>query len=552
MTDADFDEMTFRLVRIDHPDAVKMAVPDGGVDTLLPLSGRTGYERGWQAKHYPNKIDWRLCEESLDRAVETWKPERITFCFPQNLTKGKEKAFAAKLAARQEGVIVDFWNASEIVARLTGSDEGARVAYHFFGDPPPSPASLERTIRAGGAIDSSDKVGERNLAIGAELKGRDPFFSYPSGQHELGSLEPAINPDVAMRVQRIEDGVVAYIDAVPRDDDAMRTHGPAGRFIFNDPEAVTDFARRLDEIARTGGELTLDEGTVEMTFDQLPPLFQDHLHKPISNRITIRAAAPEVPPWPARVHARSDRGYADLDIDLSSAEPPNGWDVCLRGERGGLTMSVLFRWSEQQAKGQITLRWSYTMTADPAREQLAALRLLDAIHGQGTIEIEDRSGDRPALTHLLAAAALDDHLAALRALFDDIVVIEEWTGEAIDVSSDGLTGDQVHGLAQVAQTIRDRGHKAKFEGLTLRLTPEQVAEHTARPTHDIELRQTLEARVLDKVVTLGETYVKLPPLDIVRVDALGDDPTSPADVRMAPDGGEAEIFIELQERPGSD
>ena len=58
-----------------------------GADMALPKQDG-GYERCWQSKHFPRKIAWEKCKDSLAAAEKHWSPRHYTFCFPRNLTVG--------------------------------------------------------------------------------------------------------------------------------------------------------------------------------------------------------------------------------------------------------------------------------------------------------------------------------------------------------------------------------------------------------------------------------------------------------------------------------
>ena len=84
---------------------VRLRAPDGGLDTVLPDEhDARRATRGWQAKRHAGRIDWADCERSLDRAVDTWKPRRVTFTFPRALTRGEHEKFAERLGRRHSGV----------------------------------------------------------------------------------------------------------------------------------------------------------------------------------------------------------------------------------------------------------------------------------------------------------------------------------------------------------------------------------------------------------------------------------------------------------------
>jgi hypothetical protein len=130
----DFEELCFALVRLEFPAAVRVAAPDKGVDVLVPAAGSEP-ARGFQAKRYVDQISWPECRKSLDAAVQGHTVGRLTFCFARDLTAKQLSLFDKHLRARHPGVSVDCWGASELTARMTGTEEGRLVAARFFGDP---------------------------------------------------------------------------------------------------------------------------------------------------------------------------------------------------------------------------------------------------------------------------------------------------------------------------------------------------------------------------------------------------------------------------------
>ena len=547
--DEDFDELCFRLIRLEFRDAVKLRAPDGGADTLLPGPARETYERCWQAKRYPDKIHWQHCIESLDRAVKRYEPQRVTFCFPKNLTQKEEGEFKGKLVGRHPGVTVDYWNLSELSARLTATSEGERVAKHFFGEQPDQ-ASLERAIRACGPLQTQEQATERSLAIGEFLKENDPYFSYPSGQREKSDPVPPPSPNTTIRVEHEHDEVISHTDAIARDPEALERFGPMGRLVFPDSERAKEIREQLDQLMRQGGEVELKEGVATFTLDRLPPLFQDYLDKPMTGRMRFRAqGVAQPPPWPARFVAKSDQGEATLEIDLKPVEAPEGWDVALRGSFGGMTATVLFRWDEQAHEGEVNFNWRYTMDNSAVREQVQALRLLAAFHGKGEVEIFDRSKGRPPMTQPFERPPPDDVFVGLLDLFENLATIEEWTGAELEIPEE-ISAEDAMGTAMVAKTVRDRGHSGRWEGMTFTIDPDKVPQFDGAEA--IEIRHTLDARVLGQEVYLGPTVTRLPKLKVVDVNSLGDDPARACEVRVESASGEpAEIWIALREAPSN-
>ena len=90
LTADDFQDCCHRLIRLEFPEVVSVAAPDGGADTLLPKTTE-GWERAWNPKRYTEQIHWGKCKESLARAVASYGIERMTFCFARNLTANQQK-----------------------------------------------------------------------------------------------------------------------------------------------------------------------------------------------------------------------------------------------------------------------------------------------------------------------------------------------------------------------------------------------------------------------------------------------------------------------------
>jgi hypothetical protein len=352
--DADFDEMTFRLVRLEFPDVVKMDAPDGGADTLLPSPGHDGYRRAWQAKRYTGNVGWSKCKDSLDRAIATYHVSHVTFCFPRNLTTRQEALFVKHLVGRHAGVEVDYINASELTARLTGSEEGRRVAKHFFADRDLL-ERIERGQRAGGALADRRDAEERLHAVGEFMAGGDPYFAYPVSVSETGLPVSASPPGTVMSVQRTRGDLVIRTDAIPRDDEAMKRYGPRGRLLFGTDDQGRAALEALQRVLREGGNAQLDAGAI--AWDQMPPMFADLVGSITEG--TMRVVAPRpIPNWTARVRADTNLGNETMDFALTSVDPGEEWDFALQGTATGLTLTLRGRWIEARGSGQ--LRLTYT------------------------------------------------------------------------------------------------------------------------------------------------------------------------------------------------
>jgi hypothetical protein len=543
-SDDDFDELTYRLIMLEHPRAVKMAAPDGGLDTLLPLPGRDGYSRGWQAKRYTGNISWSKCKESLDRAVEQYGIEQLTFCFARNLTVNHEKLFVKHLVGRHAGVTVDYLNASALTARLTQTDEGQRVARHFFGDRD-ALARIERAQRAGGALASESDARERSLAVGEFMASSDPYFSYPTAQGEVGLPMPAAPAQTVMSVEHTRGAITVRTDAIPRDAEAMKRYGPRGQLIFSANDAGRRALRALQRALTQGGEVEIDSSGVSARWDQLPPMFAEMVGETVEGKVKIVVGAP-MSLWPARITADTDRGAAAIDLDLAAQDSEEDWEFLLSGSNAGLTFTIRGRWDPVAERGEVNMTWTHTRDDSPAREQAPVLAFLKALHGSGTLRIEDRSGRRPSVEQKLRSSQESQGLSDLLWLFEAVALIEERAQATVRIP-ESISGQDAQALALVAQCVRDGGQEVTFRSMEFVSAPDGPLLSEKEIT-DVSVHQQLDARVLGQVVPLGKTITELPPLRIVHREPASEGPPGHLRLRLAPASGEpAEIWIALQD-----
>ncbi len=121
MSDRDFEDLVFALVRAEDNRARQLGPPDAGRDTIVPLDD--GTELVWQAKHHMSGIDWGKCEESLVRALGERDPREITFVFPVRMTAGKEPGLADLRERYNQVTIKEPWTISVLREKLREHDE---------------------------------------------------------------------------------------------------------------------------------------------------------------------------------------------------------------------------------------------------------------------------------------------------------------------------------------------------------------------------------------------------------------------------------------------
>jgi hypothetical protein len=121
MSDRDFEDLVYALVRAEDDRARQLGPPDAGRDTVVPLDD--GTELVWQAKHHTSGIDWAKCEESLIRALEQRQPREITFVFPVKMTAGKEPGLADLRERYDQVTINEPWTLPSLREKLREHDE---------------------------------------------------------------------------------------------------------------------------------------------------------------------------------------------------------------------------------------------------------------------------------------------------------------------------------------------------------------------------------------------------------------------------------------------
>ena len=413
MPDDQFELLCFRLIRLEHPAVEKPSESsDGGADALLPKTDG-GYERVWQAKHYPDAIRWDKCKKSLADARINYSPERYTYCFPRNLTKTEQKTFDRHFRGEGAPISVDYWNGDEIQARLTETREGQVVAKHFFKDDGETLEEIKRAVQAKGSLDTPDDALRRMKPVGEYLAASDPYFSYAGSTYGEGA-ETKPPEGTIMSVSESEGQTIQRIDVVPKDPEAMELHAPRGTMKF--PVEVY----REAEQALVRGEDFTAEG-IEINWERLPPAFGEHVGRPQRADVTIGPVAPRPPaPWDAQVRVESGDDWAQIDVDLRPVDPPEGWDGALQGTRAGLTVRVFTR--RVGDGGQAQFKYSYAFSSDPARRQLETLHLMDLLaRPGGTLRIAERQPSGREATLQTGAEEDTEPLDALRTFLGWIV-----------------------------------------------------------------------------------------------------------------------------------
>lgn len=413
LTDDEFDELVFLLAQTSDRGLVKLRAPDGGLDTVSPsLDDPAVATWGIQAKLHRQHIKWSECRRSLDRAVEHWRPGRVTFAFPRDLTENQHKLFHKHLTGRHAGTAVDWWGASALTGTLLARPAARAIAKRFFNSEDPMELA-DRAIRAGAPLRTAQDLLERKELTGEFLQTADPHFAWVSIERPRSEEPVARTPGAVMRLEFGNGQLEQLFDAVPRHASVPEHFAPSGSVGFEDAATSRKAAELLRQVTSVGGRADL--GAAKITLDRIPAPFDELLADGISGIVSVRARR-EAPPWAARFTANTNEGDAALDMDLAEEEPEPAWDARMVGRRHGLKVELRFVWSHSEGAGSLNVHWDLSRAEGNAEERARVLAFVIALHGTGTFTIADREETRPSTTQPTVPGWIPSGLRQLRRL----------------------------------------------------------------------------------------------------------------------------------------
>lgn len=545
MNDEEFERLLSRLVRLEHPTAIKPAnTSDGGADLVLPAGG-PGYSRCWQAKHYPKNIHWGKCEKSLNDAREHWNPEHYTFVFPRELTVGEQKTFDKKFGGLD--IVVDQWNGEELQARLRASEGGKRVAKDFFDDIGLERERTNQAIEAAGRLETPQDAAARLQNIGAFLSKADSYFAYPASVHDEGGSAPGVAAGAVMSYAESDGQVRSRVDIVPRDEEAMDRYGPEFALAAQEGEAGRRAAERLQAALSRGEAVEIDDG-IDVTFTRMPPAFEDMVGQRLTGKVILGPSeqARSVPPWKAHLRATSTEGVASLDVDLEPvATPPDGWDAALTGQVAGLTVTAMLR--QRAGRGELSWNFNYQRASLTVAEQVEALRFMHVVSAAGEIVVTDSGGSgRPELRMPTPEEPLAAPLGLMLTFLEDVRVIEQWADVQYDIPGD-ITFGVARKVAELANIIRNGGRGVTWSKSDVTIPTENVPVLRRQGVMRVEHR--VGTNIFGRTVALGLTQLEITGYQVVEEHPATGKPGF-STVRIEPSSEEhAKAFERLVKQP---
>jgi hypothetical protein len=348
-------------------------------------------------------------------------------------------------------------------------------------------------VRARGALETGADAVDRLRAI-AEQFDTDPIYAYQHSTRTETVSPPPPHPNAIVSLEVSDGTTTQRFDAIPRNRYAMQDLAPGGHLTFEPTPAGRDALERFRQSLASGEQVTFDKG-VTFQFSRMPELFDQITASPSDEaRITV-GPGQGLPPWNARLDIHSSNGDQTLDVDLRVEVAPTGWDVAFTGTVGQLEVQVLLR--RRRTRGEATMHYAYHHDqAKGWRAMQAALDVLAAIHGDGTIEVKDRDNVRPTLPFDLPNLPVSDDMRWYRSLAQKMVLLEEAAGAPL-VLPDPIGQDLYHAIVEAAYVIEHGESGMDFTSVTLDL-PVDRFEEISRPNARLAVSVTMVLPVPDQ------------------------------------------------------
>lgn len=512
-----FEDLVFALVLEESPGAEKLASPDGGADVLF--EGRAGEAKVWQVKHFPRRIHWEQCIESLDAAVDQHGATEVVFVFPRDMGKTVRKSFKEKLRERHAGVSVSYLSGSQVIAMLR--EREGRFITEFFGPDPRDQARAVADHLATRGLQVSkrppnDWISHR-LQLADEASRRDRYFrteiSVTTGDAPVSSW--AEEPTYLLTTT--ESDRELRIAAWP---EKARNEALVD-FFLDEGEEEREARREIAMMLARDGEAKLPKGATAR-LRKVPE--------------AIRALAPgkgdvieDITLKPVRAHpvrlggewegGRVERTMEVVPVPLQQ-DPQPGTRVfefgCLDGE-----LSLFLGFALKGEEVAVEFRLSLALL-DPAKRGgvVEALRLLAALdQGTGHWEAPTLFPLGPApLKESASEERINRTLSALR-FFESLEAIEELPDVDPFQLETEVTPEENDVAQMAAEVLETRSGHYEFSSLG-GLMPVQEAERVRRGRGEgLVARFPVSVEVLGNEVHLGIGEAELPKPDGISVSA---------------------------------
>jgi Restriction endonuclease len=525
-----FEQLVFELAHREDQAVRRLVHPDGGADTLRPVSNERAAEV-WQAKRYSDAINWKECEDSLDSAIGRWKPSKVTFVFPRDLSQQLERSFETRLLKREDaqkaGVEVGLWSLSELVRRLNQHPD---LKTRFFGKGQEDLlAGVERAIRSGGQLESGADLVDRAKTLSEYAEQQDKDFTYAITSTAPTTPGPNWDelPYLVMEVggERSKVNVATWV----REGAAIDLPS----FFFTDDEAGQEARMEAVRALARGEVAEVSQGArIQL---HAPQAMRDLVPDPSAlagGTVTLYPGDPVN----IELEVETAEGRLERSVDMRPVGPRPGATVAFAGYSGGVLVEVNFTLLETPS---VSANISFYPNFGPdARENAEAAELLYGLYSHEHMTLRSRTffpeaGELTGRYEELRQSAELERMEWMRRFYADLALIQESLGIELPIP-DEMTVEDINSVgtaAAVLQTGEGTGSFEEAEGfvqnpLEIPHLPEDFRKRGS-------VRRMVRYRIFGREVELGEADYELPPLKIVNVVPWGQTPNAPARVVLA-------------------
>ena len=528
-----FEQLIFELAHREDPAVRRLQHPDGGADTLRPAAGGLPAVV-WQAKRYPGAINWKECEDSLDSAIERFKPAAVIFAFPRDLSQQLEKSFETRLVQRTSSpaapVEVGLWNRSEIVRRLA---EHPDLRATFFGPEQNSVmVTLDRMIKAGGKLESGHDLVERARTLGEYAQQQDVDFDYriTSGP----ATAPAPNWDelpymtLAVGDERIDVHVSTWV--------AEGADVPPPTLHFVDTEAG-QHARMEAVRALARGEVAQVTEGARLAL-HAPQVMRDLMPDPRAMGAGTATPNPGEP-VDLGLAIETEEGQLERQLQMRPVPPRPGAAAAFAGYSGAVLVEVNFTLMEQP---RISANLSFSARfGDSARENADAAELLYGFHSHTRLTLRStaffpETGELAGRYAELTQAPELERMEWMRRFYADLALLEKQLSIRLPQPQE-MTVDDIDAVGTAAQVLRTGEGSATFgqaEGFVQ--NPSEIPRLPDEFRRQEVTRRMVSYPIFGQEVELGMAEYELPPLKVVNIVPHGQTPEAPARVVLEAEG----------------
>jgi hypothetical protein len=534
MTPDRFEDLVLALAQRELKEVRRLQHPDGGADVLRPATGGRQAEV-WQAKRYPDDINWGECENSLKSAITRWKPSKVTFVFPRDLSQQLEGSFETRLIhhedAQREGVEVTLWNLSEIVRRL---DEHPDIKVRFFGrEQDTLMASLDRAIKAGGQLESGADLVERAKTLSEYAQQQDVDFEYDIGVGPAGGREPHWEDLPYLTVTVGDARTEVRVTTWARDGSNV----PLPSMFFVDTEEGQEARLEAVRALARGEQATVTRG-VQLTVHAPPQLLRDLAPDPnMLSSGTAQLNAGE--PLPLELEIETGEGRLRRKLEMRPVPPRPGATLAFAGYTGSVLVEVNFTLLEEPSiSANITFS---AHLGDGARQDAEAAELLWAFHSHKHVALRSNtlfpsSGELAGEFDDLRQNTDLERMEWMRRFYADLAFLEEQLGIELPQPQQ-MTADDINAVGTAAQVLRTGEGTGTFgQASGMVDNPLEIPRIPDDLMRRSPWRHRVSYPIFGREVELGIGEYELPGLKIVEVIPWGQLPTSPARVVLEAEG----------------